>query len=182
MPRSGDRSAADGGSHGGAWRPYRAGVSILDQGVVVDILPSTVAEMEANAGDLFAAHYDEIARNKRVMRLSPDWLRYKALEQSGSLLLLAAWAGDCIIGYSASFVVTHLHYSELLYCHNDVLFVAKEYRRGRLGLGLIRATEREAKKRGAQMVSWHAKQGTALEALMPRLGYGVQDIIYSREV
>ena len=70
----------------------------------------------------------------------------------------------------------------MLYCHNDVLFVAKEYRRGRLGLGLIRATEREAKKRGAQMVSWHAKQGTALEALMPRLGYGVQDIIYSREV
>jgi hypothetical protein len=32
------------------------------------------------------------------------------------------------------------------------------------------------------MIVWHAKQGTALEAILPRIGYGVQDILFSKEL
>jgi GNAT superfamily N-acetyltransferase len=154
-------------------------VSLTDS--AVEIRPSSVDELQALADVLFREHYDEVAKHKHVMRLSPDWLRYKALEQMDSLLMLGAWQDGMLVGYAVSFLVTHMHYSELLTAHNDVLFVAKEHRRGRLGLKLIRETERIAVSRGARMVSWHAKEQTALEALLPRIGYGVQDIIYSKE-
>ena len=132
--------------------------------------------------DLFREHYDEVARNKRVMVLKPDWLRYKALEQMDSLLMLAAWKDSMLVGYAASFIVTHLHYSDMLYVQNDVLFVAREHRNSRLGMRLIRETERIAADRGADLVMWHAKEATALAQILPRLGYGVQDIVFSREV
>lgn len=137
--------------------------------------------MQALAGDLFRAHYDEIAKHKHVMRLSPDWLRYKALEQMDGLLLLAAFQDGALVGYAVSFLVTHMHYSEMLYAQNDVLFVAPDHRASRIGIRLLRETERVAVSRGARMVMWHAKEGTALAEILPRMGYGVQDIVFSKE-
>lgn len=132
--------------------------------------------------DLFREHYDEIARNKRVMVLKPDWLRYKALEQMDSLIMLGAWQDGMLVGYAASFITTHLHYSDMLFVQNDVLFVAREHRRSRLGIRLIRETERIASESGADLIMWHAKESTALAQILPRLGYGVQDIVFAREV
>lgn len=146
------------------------------------IRESTVDEILAGAATLFTAHWDEIALNKRLMQLQPDVERYRALDAQGGLLALGAYVDGQLVGYSVNFLMNHLHYAGLKVCSNDLLFVAKEHRHGRLGLQLIKRTEAEAKTRGAQMVLWHAKPGTALNELMPRLGYGVQDIIYSKEV
>lgn len=137
--------------------------------------------MHGLAQTLFASHYEEVAALRQNTPLSPDWLRYQALEKNGSLIILAAWEGDRIVGYSVSIVVTHMHYSTTVMCHNDVLFVAMEHRRGRLGLRLIRETERVAVAGGARRVTWHAKPGTALEAILPKLGYGAHETIYSMD-
>ena len=148
-----------------------------------EIRESTVSEMLALAGDLFAEHWDEIALNKQVMALKPDAARYEAMEASGALFILAAFNQDgVLVGYSVNFVMRHLHYADLCVASNDLLFVSKEHRHGRLGLQLIRATEAHAKEKGARLMLWHAKQNTPLADIMPRLGYGVQDIIFSREV
>ena len=134
------------------------------------------------AQQLFAAHWDEIALNKGMMVLKPDVERYQALEASGVLFALSAHVGDRLIGYSVNFLMRHLHYADLVYAQNDLLFIDKDYRASRAGLALIRATEAHAKAKGAQMLIWHAKPGTSLEALLPRMGYGVQDIMFSKEV
>jgi hypothetical protein len=65
-------------------------------------------------------------------------------------------------------------------CQNDLLFVRKSHRRGMTGMRLITATERAAKERGVKMMLWHAKPGTTLDRMLPRLGYGIQDVIYSQ--
>jgi predicted GNAT superfamily acetyltransferase len=133
--------------------------------------------------DLLEAHWQEIARDKKLMKLSPDVSQYRAMEDADMLISIGAFDDDGkMCGYAVSFIGTHLHYSELTYAHNDVLFVAEEYRSKRLGLRLIRETERIAKEKGARMVSWHAKQDSMLAAMLPKLGYCVQDIIFSREV
>lgn len=130
---------------------------------------------------MFADHWDEIALNKQVMRLKPNLEQYRVMDQQGMLLLLGAFLNDgTLIGYSVNFIVNHLHYADLRVATNDLLFIARDHRGGRLGLQLIAATEAKAKERGAQLMLWHAKQETALNNLLPRLGYGVQDIIYSR--
>lgn len=148
---------------------------------VTEIRETTVDEILGGA-DLLAAHWDEIALNKQVMQLNPDAERYRALEAQGMLLILGAYIAGELVGYSVNFLMNHLHYADLRVCNNDLLFIAKEHRHGKLGVQLIKRTEEEAKARGARMVLWHAKPDTALNALMPRLGYGVQDIIFSKEV
>ncbi len=149
---------------------------------MTDIRTSNVSEMLANAGELFEEHWDEIALNKQVMILKPDEARYRAMEEAGSLLILAAWEGEDLVGYSVNFIVNHLHYADLRLCSNDLLFITKAKRAGRLGLKLIRETEKRAAEMGARLMLWHAKQDTALAVMMPKMGYGVQDIIFSKEI
>lgn len=132
--------------------------------------------------DLLRMHYDEVAKNKSVMVLDPDKAKYQAIERAGKSLCLAAFADEKIVGYSVNIVDTHIHYADLVCCVNDVLFVDPVYRNGRCGLMLIKQTESVAKDRGAKLMLWHAKSGTALDLLMPKIGYGVQDIIYSKVI
>ena len=73
----------------------------------------------------------------------------------------------------------HLHYQNLLCCHNDMLYLHPTHRQGWTGLKLIRATQAAARERGAQFMLWHAKEGTDLHALLPRLGCRVQDVVFS---
>lgn len=135
------------------------------------------------AAPLLRAHWDEIALNKGVMVLEPNVEAYQALEDAGLLVGLFAYVGDELVGYAVSiFNPGHLHYRGLKSMLNDVLYVKPEHRNGRAGLGLIRETEKAAAEMGAKLVLWHAKPNTALEAILPRLGYGVQDVIFSKEV
>lgn len=149
---------------------------------MTEIRLSNVSEMLANAGELFEEHWDEIALNKQVMVLKPDEARYRAMEQAGSLLILAAWEGEALVGYSVNFIINHLHYADLRLCSNDLLFITRSKRAGRLGLKMIRETEKCAAEKGAKLMLWHAKPDTALAVMMPRMGYGVQDIIFSKEI
>lgn len=143
---------------------------------------SDVAEMQSLASDLFAYHWDEIAKNKQVMILNPDWDAYRLLESQGKLLVLAAFIDGKLVGYSANIIGRHLHYFDLVVCNNDILFVHKEHRATPVGLRLIKETEKMAKQSGAQMMLWHAKENTALDKIMPKLKYSIQDIIYSKEI
>jgi GNAT superfamily N-acetyltransferase len=146
------------------------------------VRPSCAAEIAEVAAPLVQAHYEEIARHKRVMELAPDWTRYFEMERAGLLLALVAWVNGDMVGYSVTLFGHHLHYKRLFYAQNDVLFVASPHRRSRVGLLLIRETEKQARESGARMMLWHAKPDTALEAIMPRLGYQTQDVIFSKEL
>ena len=68
----------------------------------------------------------------------------------------------------------------ILSCSKRLLFIKKEFRGSRAGLRLIKETEIHATSLGCKLMLWHAKENTTLAAILPRLKYGVQDIIYSR--
>ena len=142
----------------------------------------TLDEFKVKADPLFQEHYEEIALRKDLMELKPNWPLYDALDQSGSLFIYLAMQGDVCIGYSMNLVANHLHYADLKYSQNDVLFIKKEFRGGRIGLRLMKTTEEHAKSLGCKVMLWHAKERTTLAALLPRLKYGVQDIIFSKEL
>ena len=142
----------------------------------------TLEKFKVKADPLFQEHYEEIALRKDLMELKPNWPLYDALDKSGSLFIYLAMQGDVCIGYSMNLVTNHLHYADLKYTQNDVLFIKKEFRGGRIGLRLMKATEDYAKSLGSKVMLWHAKEDTTLAALLPRLKYGVQDIIFSKEL
>lgn len=143
------------------------------------IVQTTIVDKAEQIATLLEEHWQESARNKSLMVLKPDVAKYKAMEDSGALLSLIAYVDDRIVGYSVNFLIPHLHYADLMVCSNDVLFVSKEHRESPLGLKLIRDTKRLAKARGAGLMLWHAKEGTALANLLPKLGCKVQEIVFS---
>lgn len=128
---------------------------------------------------LLAAHREELTVYPEIMQLSPDVETYLRLEDAGKLLSLGVFDDDELIGYSVNVVTRNLHY-DLRVCQNDVLYLTPEHRLGPLGLRLIRDTERHAREAGAKIMLWHAKQGTSLDGLLPRIDYQVQEIMYSR--
>jgi predicted GNAT superfamily acetyltransferase len=146
------------------------------------IIETTIADKIEHVPGLLEAHWHESARNKHLMVLKPDVARYEALEAAGSLLSLVAYVGDQVVGYSVNIVSPHLHYADLVCAHNDVLFVAEEYRNSPLGLKLIRDTERAAKARGVHLMLWHAKEDTTLANILPKMGCKVQEIIFTKEL
>ena len=142
----------------------------------------TLDEFKVVADPLFEEHYEEIARNKQVMKLKPNWPSYHAVDKIGWLFIYLAMQDDVCIGYSMNIMMHHLHYADLRICQNDVLFVKKEFRGGRLGLRLLKVTEDHARSEGCKLMLWHAKEDTALAKLLPKLKYGVQEIMYSKEI
>jgi GNAT superfamily N-acetyltransferase len=128
------------------------------------------------AWPLLEEHYAELATVPDIMLLKPDVERYQTLEAAGNLFAIGMFdthvdGAETLVGYSVNIVCTNLHYGDLLMCQNDLLFVRKSHRRGMTGMRLITATERAAKDRGVKMMLWHAKPGTTLDRMLPKLGY-----------
>ena len=136
----------------------------------------------ALAEPLLARHRDEVAVFKDLSILKPDLERYRELEAKGRLFSLIAFRGEETIGYSANFFLSHLHYADLIYCQNDVLYLVPEMRNSRIGLNLINATVKMAKEAGAQLMLWHAKYDTPLDHLLERMDYQIADIIRAKRI
>jgi hypothetical protein len=151
----------------------------------------SLAELREFGELLMREHYEEVALNKQVMTLAPDWDRYEEIADRGVLRGLGLWVNYGthveLGGYSLNFAGPHLHYRDLFVLQNDVFFVRKPFRRATLTSGvraskaLIDATKDLARECGARLLLWHAKEGTAFETLMRRRAR-VQDIIFSEEV
>lgn len=144
------------------------------------IEPGSALEVIDHAEALYTEHFDEIALHKERLVLSPDRETYAILENAGAVFTLVVRdKADEIVGYTITSIARHLHY-DMLQAQNDVIYLRKDLRQSGIGAELIRATENEAKLRGASVIAWHAKQNTPFERVLPRLGYGVQDIIFTK--
>lgn len=134
---------------------------------------------------LLMAHREELTTHKHIMALKPDVARYKQLEDAGALVTLVLYDDDVIVGYSVTILTHALHYEDLAMAVNDLIFVRRDLRKGRWGFKLIAETERIAKERlGGRpvLITFHGKPDTPFAGIMPRLGYAVQDIIFSKEL
>lgn len=149
---------------------------------MIEIKEVTLDEILPQVFQLLIEHREESTTHKHLMILNPNWEKYQQMERSGLLLILAAFDGDKAVGYSLNIVTKHLHYKDLVYSNNDVLFVSKDYRGTKAGIKLILEAEKACKAKGSKFHILHAKQDTALDKLLPRVGYTVQDIIYSKEL
>lgn len=129
---------------------------------------------------LLKDHWEEIAKNKDKIALAPDEEKAYLMEANGFLLNAVAYDEDKMIGYTLIVITPHFHYKNDKFAHVDLLFLDKEYRKGKVGLQLIKISEELAKENGASILTHHAKPDTALEKLLPRLDYKLAEIIYSK--
>jgi GNAT superfamily N-acetyltransferase len=129
---------------------------------------------------LIVKHWEEIALNKEVIKLNPDWDAYALLEDNGCLKIFTARSDGILVGYFVVIVRTHIHYKDHKFAGNDVLFLQEEYRKGRVGLKLINFAENCLKDDDVSVLVINTKCHKPFDGLLEYLGYTHIENIYSK--
>jgi len=130
--------------------------------------------------DLTPLHWEELALNKDVVPLSPQYDVYIARERAGELVTMTLREAGKLIGYFIGFVAPGLHYSTCLTCHMDILFVHPEHRNGRAGTVLFKELEKELRRRGVQRWFVGTKCHHDISKFFERLGFERVEYVYSK--
>jgi hypothetical protein len=134
------------------------------------------------ATSLLVAHWNEIAKNKHLMRLNPDEDVYGELADQNKLLLITARDGEKngkLAGYFLWFLVAHTHYKHVLVAEEDLHFLLPEYRRGLAGYQFLKAACAAALECGAELLVMREKIGHEHPAILQRLKFVATDIVYT---
>jgi GNAT superfamily N-acetyltransferase len=141
----------------------------------------TLGQAKTDGEPLLRRHWQEIAHHLDIP-YAPQWATYEVLEKVGKLRIYTARLDGKLIGYCV-FVVSHnIHYGTSLEANEDVLFVAPEQRKGRVGIKLIEFCDMALKFEGVQLVKRHVKLAHNFGPLLERLGYEPIDQIYGRRL
>lgn len=130
---------------------------------------------------LLVEHFHEIAHFKDIP-LDVDWAAYEGAERSGRLRIFTARAGEALAGYAAYFVSHSPHYRGSLQAVQDVLYLKPEYRRARVGIGLIAYADVMLAAEGVQVTYQHSKIAFPIDPVLVRLGYERVDSIWARRL
>lgn len=124
---------------------------------------------------LFTANWAETGFD---FPLKLDKERYKHFERMGILIVVGAFDGDKVVGYSLASVLPHPFNPEIVFCNSDVLFLLKEYRGTAVGARLMEKTKEIAKQRGAKRLFWHARGDSQLAARFKAKGVHLADEVF----
>jgi hypothetical protein len=154
---------------------------------MIHITLGSVADMQKNSLELFEEHYQELTLHKDMVKLEPNWEKYKRLEDLKMLLTIVAKDEDKIIGYSVFFVHAdgHLHYKSLKIASNDILFVSKPYRtKSTAGLKLIRYAEKYFQEtlEHNYKIFYHIKAANDFSLILKRMGYSHEETIMGKAI
>lgn len=107
-------------------------------------------EVKDQMAHLWPLHWAEVAVNKDVIQLDPDFDAYGAMANAGMLHIVVARKDGEIIGYHFNIVKGHLHYRKSLSAFCDIYYIAPEHRTGRTPLRLFQFVEKTLRERGVQ--------------------------------
>jgi GNAT superfamily N-acetyltransferase len=152
-------------------------------GIAVGKIHFAVEQFKAvidEARPLLRRHWEEIAKNKELLKLNPDMEMYDRIGEN--LLLITARNDGALVGYFVWFLIKHPHYRHVSVAEEDLHFLLPEYRRGLTGYKLMKAACTAAFDCGANLLVSREKIGHEHPAIMKRLGFVPTDIVYTRGV
>lgn len=147
----------------------------------MQIATETWSEAQPDIEVLCVRHWEEIAHNKSLIPLDPDWEKYKQLEAAGMLSVTTARDDvGALVGYQVYLITPHLHYRSSMTAMSDILYLAPEHRQGRLGINLMKHAEQELRNRNVQRVMQNVKLSNDWGRILERLGYKAFERIYAK--
>ena len=129
--------------------------------------------------DLFPLHYEELCVTKDFP-LAPNYDAYKRLADAGMLRCITVRADNELIGYIIFIVQPHLHYMTCKTAFEDIYFLRKDYRKGRVGIRLFKYAESVLKAIGVDRVIMHTKIHMDNSKLFEYLGYKWTDKLFTK--
>jgi len=129
--------------------------------------------------DIFPEHYEELSVTKEF-ELEPDYESYKRMAEAGMIRCITCRNNKDLIGYIVFFVTPHLHYKSCKTAVEDIYYVKKEYRKGRVGIRLFQYAETALKRIGVQRIVMHTKVHLDNSKLFEYLGYKMTDKVFTK--
>ena len=126
------------------------------------------------------AHYEEVGHYKDIP-LDPDKSVYLAMEEAGAIKVYTVREEGKLIGYAAYFIRKHPHHKDSLQASQDIIYVDPKHRGG-VGKRLIKECDERLRELGVQVVYSHLKAKHNFGPMLERMGYELQDLIYSRRL
>jgi len=129
---------------------------------------------------LLEDHWEEIALNKEVIKLNPNYEMYEKLCNSGVMRIVTARNDGKLIGYCICIIAYNLHYKDSLTATNDIFFISKDYRKGSTGVKLFIKNEEILKSYGVQRLIMNTKVHQDVGAIFERLGYKQTERVFGK--
>lgn len=141
-------------------------------------------ELYDEAYPLLIRHWEEVAGEKVEINLNPNYEIYRTLAEDDLLVCIVCREVNTgrMVGYSVSFLTPHIHYKDHMYGENDIIFIDKEYRKGMMGIKLLKENERILRDLGCSIIHLHVKTKHNFGPIMERLGYYPSETIYRKYV
>lgn len=146
---------------------------------MIEVRQGSLADNIDHMDALFTANWQETGFD---FPLQLDKERYKQFEALGILVIVGAFDGDRVVGYSLASVLPHPFNPNVIFCNSDVLFLLKEYRNTSAGARLMAETKREAKRRGAHKVFWHARGNTEFAEMLRNRNLHLADEVFMEDI
>ena len=139
-----------------------------------------VDSVKDKMAELLDLHYAELTLDKHVIKLAPNWDKYRQLNNEKKLLIVCAFELDKLVGYSVFFLDQHIQYENNIFARNDVIFLHPEYRQGMTGIKLIKYSELVLEELGVSKIIWHVKYSKDFRKILHRMGYQDEEVVVSR--
>ena len=128
---------------------------------------------------LFPLHYEELCVTKEFP-LEPDLEAYQALAKAKMLRCITCRADGELIGYIVFTISRHMHYRSCVTAFEDLYFVRKDFRKGRVGIKLFQYAEKVLKQFGINRIVMHTKIHLDNSRLFEYLGYKWTDKVFTK--
>ena len=125
-------------------------------------------------------HSAEVYKDEFVERSNPAWDKYKTYGEMKVCWIVTLRDNNILVGYSVFFVYEHLHHPEIKQAISDSLYLDEKYRKGRLGVELIKRGEKYLLDLGVKRILYSAKM-PVIEGILKYLGYSEYERVYKKE-
>ena len=146
----------------------------------MDFAIENLAKVRREIEPLLMEHWNEIALNKDIIKLNPDWREYARLDELNALRIYTARKDGELMGYFVIMVSRSLHYKDHLFANNDIVFLTKPARKGLTGLKLVKFAMESLKAEGVTKLHINTKTHQPFDPIMDRLGFEEIETVFSK--
>jgi GNAT superfamily N-acetyltransferase len=148
--------------------------------VATEFQQEFLCQVESECQSLIEAHWEDIALHKDRISLNPDWDLYHEAEDVGKLKIFTARSCGVLVGYFVVFVSYNPHYKDHLFATNDVIYLHKDFRKGLVGLKLIKFAETCLRADGVSVLLINTKVHQPFDPILDRLNFNLIERVYSK--
>lgn len=141
----------------------------------VEAYSDCIEEMKLHYDD----HYNELSVTKDF-KLDPNYEAYFSLEKNNLLKVITCRKDGTLIGYIIFVITPHLHYKSMITAAEDIYYLTKAERKGRVGIKLFQYAEQYLKSIGINRIIFTTKVHLDNSRIFEYLDYKYIEKVYSK--